>query len=68
MIGIGGRLLREQAMLVRRKTLNRFEDGLIRGFGFHNICFRLALDLRPNDFGAQFCMKRGQPRVLKPEG
>jgi hypothetical protein len=28
----------------------------------------LALDLRTNDFGRQFCMKRGLPRVLKPEG
>ena len=36
MIGICGHLLRGQAMLVRRETLTRFEDGLIRGFGFHN--------------------------------
>ena len=36
MIRIRGRLLREQAMLLRRETLNRFEDGLIRGFGFHS--------------------------------
>ena len=36
MIGIRGQLLREQAMLLRRETLNRFQDGLIRGSGFHN--------------------------------
>ena len=67
MIGIRGHLLR-QAMLLRRETLNRFENGLIRGFDFHSDCFRLALDLRTNDFGAQFCIKRGLPRFLRPEG
>jgi hypothetical protein len=36
MTGIRGYLLREQAMLLRHETLNRFENGLIPGFDFHN--------------------------------
>ena len=54
MIGIRAHLLREQAMLLRSQTLDRFEDWLICGFGFQNDFLSFgALDLRTNQFGAR---------------
>jgi hypothetical protein len=52
-IGIAAHLAREQAILLRCEMLDRFEHGLICGFGSHNDLLSLALNLLTNGFGIQ---------------
>jgi hypothetical protein len=55
---ISKRLVLIQVMLLWCEPLDNFEDGLIFGFIFHNGLISV------NGFGAQFCLKHGQPLFI----